>query len=326
MSLEHETLALRRRQPRQAAVRRQEVGRRRAAEEVRRPDHPRAVRRHGRVGRTCRTATPWPRTADPHVVNLSSLELEIAIPEEYAGETRIGTPAMIDVRRPRVCRRRSPRSRRRSSNTRSRRRCAFRGDVPAGLQQNQRVTARLRVRVEARTCSRSPRGAFVESGGGRQRLRRRRRASPRGAPSRARRDRASSEVEIVSAACAKASSVVALRHHASSTAPTHRACCGDEGDTTMLQMNEHQEDLPHRPRRDARARGLLARRRRRRVRRGHGAVGLGQDDVPQRRRPARHLRRRRRTGSTARTSAGSPTARCRASATRRSASSSRAST
>ena len=46
----------------------------------------------------------------------------------------------------------------------------------------------------------------------------------------------------------------------------------------------------------------------RRVRRRHGPLGLGQDHLPQRRRPARHVRAAAPTSSTARTSAASPTA------------------
>ena len=93
--------------------------------------------------------------------------------------------------------------------------------------------------------------------------------------------------------------------------------------------------------RDARRRGrstgpAWSRRRRspaltldvraRRVRRRHGAVGLGQDDVPEHRRPARRRSTRRVPARRRRRARARPTSSCRACATRRSASSSRAST
>ena len=71
----------------------------------------------------------------------------------------------------------------------------------------------------------------------------------------------------------------------------------------MLKMQNVIQGLPHRPGRDPRAARLLAGGGSGRVRRRHRPVGLGQDDVPQHRRPARRLRPRGRTCSTASTSA-----------------------
>ena len=99
-----------------------------------------------------------------------------------------------------------------------------------------------------------------------------------------------------------------------------------EGEAAHAVDARNPEGLPDRPRRDARPPRLLARRRGRRVRGRDGPLGLGQDDVPQHRRASSTRSTRAPTRSTARTSAGSRTARCRASATTRSASSSRAST
>ena len=108
------------------------------------------------------------------------------------------------------------------------------------------------------------------------------------------------------------------------------------GDAQRVRIAElgapHAEDegrlegVPDRDGRDPRAARPRPRGPRGRVRRGHRAVGLGQDDVPQHRRPARGADRRRATCSTASTSSSSTIARARSCATRRSASCSRAST
>ena len=98
------------------------------------------------------------------VVNLSSLELEIAVPEEYAPFTVIGTPATIsfggnDYRgqvtaiSPEV------------SGSQVNGRVAFAGAAPPGLKQNQRLTTRL-VFDSRKGVLKVPRGAFLESGGG----------------------------------------------------------------------------------------------------------------------------------------------------------------
>jgi HlyD family secretion protein len=106
-----------------------------------------------------------PNQAVVTVVNLSSLELELALPEEYAAETAIGTVAAVRV-----------------ATTEHQGRVtaispevvsgqvaaivAFDGDRPPGLKQNQRVTTRL-VFESKRGVLKVPRGPFLEAGGGR---------------------------------------------------------------------------------------------------------------------------------------------------------------
>ncbi len=105
-----------------------------------------------------------PNQAILTVVNLDSLELEIALPEEYAGETAIGTQATI------------------AFNGRE-----YQGNVtavspevianqvaatvafveqPQGLKQNQRLSTRL-VFESKKNVLKVARGAFVDAGGGR---------------------------------------------------------------------------------------------------------------------------------------------------------------
>lgn len=99
------------------------------------------------------------------VINLSSLELEITIPEEYAGDVRIGTALMIGY----------------GSGERAAHITAVSPEIvgnqitaravpdeqwPAGLRQNQRVSARL-VFESKKNVLKLPRGAFVEASGGR---------------------------------------------------------------------------------------------------------------------------------------------------------------
>ena len=99
------------------------------------------------------------------VVNLSALELEITLPEEYGTETAIGTPATIDFGgrsydgsvtaiAPEVV------------NNQVVATVAFRGTTPEGLRQNQRVTTRL-VFEAKKNVLKVPRGAFLDAGGGR---------------------------------------------------------------------------------------------------------------------------------------------------------------
>lgn len=99
------------------------------------------------------------------VVNLSSLELEIALPEEYATETAIGTPATINFNgrehegkvtaiSPEVV------------NSQVVATVDFVGEPPSGLKQSQRLTTRL-VFEAKRNVLKVSRGAFLESGGGR---------------------------------------------------------------------------------------------------------------------------------------------------------------
>jgi HlyD family secretion protein len=99
------------------------------------------------------------------VINLSSLELEITIPEEYAGDVRIGTPLMIGY----------------GGGEKGAHITAVSPEIvgnqitaravpdqqwPEGMRQNQRVSARL-VFESKKNVLKLQRGAFVESGGGR---------------------------------------------------------------------------------------------------------------------------------------------------------------
>jgi HlyD family secretion protein len=106
-----------------------------------------------------------PNQAVMTIVNLSSFELELPLPEEYASETSIGTPATISFNgrdyegrvtaiSPEVV------------NSQVTGTVAFTGAVPEGLKQSQRVTTRL-VFESKKNVLKAPRGAFVESGGGR---------------------------------------------------------------------------------------------------------------------------------------------------------------
>ena len=106
-----------------------------------------------------------PNQAIVTVVNLSSLELEAALPEEYAGETAIGTPATILFNgreyqgtvtgiSPEVVANQVAAT------------VAFVGGQPPGLKQNQRLTTRL-VFESKRDVLKVARGSFVDDGGGR---------------------------------------------------------------------------------------------------------------------------------------------------------------
>lgn len=106
-----------------------------------------------------------PNQAVLTVVNLSSLELEISLPEEYAGETSIGTPATIAFNgreyggrvtavSPEVI------------NNQVAAIVAFGEAAPPGLKQNQRLMTRL-VFESKKNVLKVARGAFVDAGGGR---------------------------------------------------------------------------------------------------------------------------------------------------------------
>lgn len=99
------------------------------------------------------------------IVNLSSLELEIALPEEYANETSIGTPASIVVlgrEYPGKVTAISPQV----SNGEVGATVAFDGEQPQGLKQNQRLTTRLTFEAKHNVLK-VARGAFLEAEGGR---------------------------------------------------------------------------------------------------------------------------------------------------------------
>jgi len=99
------------------------------------------------------------------VVNLSSLELELLIPEEYAADTKIGTPVSIAYGAEEQAGHITAVSPEIVGNQVTARAVPDRG-WPEGMKQNQRVTTRL-VFESKRDVLKVPRGAFVESGGGR---------------------------------------------------------------------------------------------------------------------------------------------------------------
>jgi HlyD family secretion protein len=99
------------------------------------------------------------------VVNLSSLELELTIPEEYAADTKIGTPVSISYgadEQPGHITSVSPEV----VGNQVTARAVPDGGWPAGMKQNQRVTTRL-VFESKKNVLKVPRGAFLEAGGGR---------------------------------------------------------------------------------------------------------------------------------------------------------------
>lgn len=105
-----------------------------------------------------------PNQAVLMIVNLSSLELEIALPEEYAGETAIGTPATISFGTREYQGRVTAVSPEVVANQVAAT-VAF-TEQPAGLKQNQRLTTRL-VFETKQNVLKVARGAFVDATGGR---------------------------------------------------------------------------------------------------------------------------------------------------------------
>lgn len=106
-----------------------------------------------------------PNQAVLTVVNLSSLELEIALPEEYANETAIGTPAAIAFNGREFQGRVTAISPEVVANQVAAT-VAFVGGQPAGLKQNQRLTTRLLFESK-KDVVKVARGAFVDESGGR---------------------------------------------------------------------------------------------------------------------------------------------------------------
>ena len=106
-----------------------------------------------------------PNQAVLTVVNLSLLELEIALPEEYAGDTVLGTPAKISFNGREYQGTVTAISPEVTANQIAAT-VAFAGGVPPGLKQNQRLTTRL-VFESKRNVLKIARGAFVDAGGGR---------------------------------------------------------------------------------------------------------------------------------------------------------------
>jgi HlyD family secretion protein len=105
-----------------------------------------------------------PNQAVLMIVNLSSLELEVALPEEYAGETAIGTPATIFFNSREYQGKVTAVSPEVVANQVAAT-VAF-TDQPAGLKQNQRLTTRL-VFESKKDVLKVARGAFVDATGGR---------------------------------------------------------------------------------------------------------------------------------------------------------------
>jgi HlyD family secretion protein len=105
-----------------------------------------------------------PNQAILTVVNLDALELEIALPEEYAGETVIGTPATIAFNGREYQGRVTAVSPEVIANQVAAT-VAF-VEQPVGLKQNQRLTTRL-VFESKKNVLKVARGAFVDAGGGR---------------------------------------------------------------------------------------------------------------------------------------------------------------
>jgi HlyD family secretion protein len=100
-----------------------------------------------------------------NIVNLSSLELELTIPEEYANDSRIGTPVTIAFgaeEKPGHITAISPEVVANQVTARA----VPDGGWPAGMKQSQRLTTRL-VFESKHDVVKVPRGAWLESGGGR---------------------------------------------------------------------------------------------------------------------------------------------------------------
>jgi HlyD family secretion protein len=106
-----------------------------------------------------------PNQAVLTVVNLSSLELEIGLPEEYANETSIGTPAEISYLG-RTWRGKVARVSPEVVNSEVVANVAFDGEKPEGLKQNQRLTTRLTFESK-RNVLKVSRGQFLEAEGNR---------------------------------------------------------------------------------------------------------------------------------------------------------------
>jgi HlyD family secretion protein len=100
------------------------------------------------------------------IVNLSSLELELQIPEDYAADVQIGTPVSITYGAEEQQGHVTAVSPEVTGNQITARAVPDRG-WPAGMKQNQRVTTRL-VFESKHNVLKVPRGAFLESGGGRR--------------------------------------------------------------------------------------------------------------------------------------------------------------
>lgn len=100
------------------------------------------------------------------VVDLSEFEVEVGIPDSYSDEVSAGTPAVIEYSGqsyPGELTSVSPEV----TNSQVEGIIAFKGELPEGLRQNQRVSVRLILDRRANVLK-VPRGPFYDSGGGRR--------------------------------------------------------------------------------------------------------------------------------------------------------------
>jgi HlyD family secretion protein len=100
------------------------------------------------------------------VVNLTRFDLEVELPEGYAGDVTPGTFAEVQIqdrRHPGRVTMVSPEV----TGGQVRATVVFDGEPPAGLRQGERLSTRL-VLERRRSVLKLPRGPFLESGGGRQ--------------------------------------------------------------------------------------------------------------------------------------------------------------
>lgn len=100
------------------------------------------------------------------VVDLSTFEVEVQIPESYAPDALPGTPALVNVDGREVPGRLTAVSPEVQASL-VQGTVAFTGEAPARLRQSQRVAVRLLLETRSGVLK-VPRGPFLDSGGGRQ--------------------------------------------------------------------------------------------------------------------------------------------------------------
>lgn len=100
------------------------------------------------------------------VVNLTTFDLEVELPEGYAGDVTPGTRAEVQIQgKPHPGRVTMVSPDVQGGQVRAT--VAFEGESPAGLRQSERLSTRLLLERHA-SVLKLPRGPFLESGGGRQ--------------------------------------------------------------------------------------------------------------------------------------------------------------
>jgi HlyD family secretion protein len=104
-------------------------------------------------------------TALMTVVDLSRLEVELEVPESYADDLGLGMSAEVNIGATRAMGKLSALSPEVVRNQ-VLARVRFDGAQPAGLRQNQRLTARILIEEKPNVLM-LPRGSFVENEGGR---------------------------------------------------------------------------------------------------------------------------------------------------------------